>query len=1171
MRKKSFRLLSVLLSVFLIVTMIPTVVFAGDTDPIEITEQPQSISGQAGEEKTMSVVATNATSYIWQRKTSTTDWKSISTDNGNYSGARTSVLSIKISKTVATDYLYRCLVKNSKYTVESETATVTLLQGTVTITSQPQSISGQSGEEKTMSVTATNATAYQWQRKDNNDANGEWKSMSDGNANYSGTKTASLKIKISKTTAGFSYRCIAKNSSSSATSDVATVTMLASLAITTQPKNVSGVAGDEKTMSVVATGATSYQWQRKDNNDANGEWKSMSDGNANYSGTKTASLKIKISNTTAGFSYRCVVKNSTGSVTSEVATVTVVKPLAITAQPKNLSGEVGTTVYMSVGSTGATGFRWQRSTDGITWTNISTSVILNYGGVTTETLHIRLSNTTAKYLYRCRITNGESTIESNAASVTIVKPFDIVTQPQNVPCYMGDQITMSVEANGATSYQWQRRILLSSTWKTIGTTNSNYTGAKTNTLGINVNKNTMLYEYRCVVSNGDNSIESEAASCDIVIVTYNGNGGLVVKPDKTTAETYAACPARGEEICTNAASPIAAERDGYDFVGWYFDPDGITRVVNYTPEKSVTLYAKWSRIVKVKTTFDANGGTFTNGSSVIESTVNLNGYVEFWQINTVNRPGYTFDGWFVDAGCTTRVNTSDYIALEDCTFYAGWVEGSSGDVTVTWHNNWNGRSVSYSHHKYQHLYYYNRTGDFTRDGYIFDGWFYDTACTERVNFSTFVLTSDITFYAGWVPDTYVTITWDCNGGYFYDDPNIDMNQVYEEHVALNGQVTRNRPALRTGYVFGGWYLDETCTNPKPTNMKATQNTTLYAKWTKAVTLYWDCVFGYMEDVYGNPHRIVSETVSQNSYFTLPYKIPERYGNTFTFTGWEYIRNGKHYTITSETNFATDTDVWFTAQWEQSDRVTLSFNANGGNVQVTDDIYMPTYNMEVEKSLYRIGNDIKAVRDGYFFAGWYLDADGIEPAKYHLVTQRMTVYAKWIEGERTYVVFNGNGGKIVSGGDQLFDNYGYDIAKDSVIQYAPPAEREGYSFAGWFTDAECTKPAFFRIYPVNEYGTVYFYAKWIRGEVVTITWESNSGLAYFNNYLTMTEYVQYVEKGKPLTEIPALSRLYLGLGTKYEFGGWYFDKDCTDPVNLDTFVANSNVKIYAKWNIVSTDG
>ena len=49
----------------------------------------------------------------------------------------------------------------------------------------------------------------------------------------------------------------------------------------------------------------------------------------------------------------------------------------------------------------------------------------------------------------------------------------------------------------------------------------------------------------------------------------------------------------------------------------------------------------------------------------------------------------------------------------------------------------------------------------------------------------------------------------------------------------NGHVTRPEDPVRAGYVFGGWYTDEACTEAfEFENAVVTEDMTLYAKWTK---------------------------------------------------------------------------------------------------------------------------------------------------------------------------------------------------------------------------------------------------------------------------------------------------------------------------------------------------
>ena len=289
---------------------------------INITSQPENITGQLGEEKTMQVVAENATSYQWQRSADGEAWSNISSTNVNYKDAKTATLTIKISKTTAS-YQYRCMVKNDTDSVPSDPASVTVAESAQlpVITTQPAEVTGEAGEEKTMSVVASNAASYQWQRS----ADGEnWSNISSTNVNYKDAKTSTLTIKISKTTASYQYRCVVKNDNGSVPSEAASVTIGNVFEITVQPESITAQIGEEKTMSVVAENAVSYQWQRS----ADGEnWSSISETNVNYSGAKTDTLTVKISKTTSSYVYRCIVKNEAGDKDiSSIAEVSIATP-----------------------------------------------------------------------------------------------------------------------------------------------------------------------------------------------------------------------------------------------------------------------------------------------------------------------------------------------------------------------------------------------------------------------------------------------------------------------------------------------------------------------------------------------------------------------------------------------------------------------------------------------------------------------------------------------------------------------------------------------------------------------------------------------------------------------------------------------------------------------------
>lgn len=130
-------------------------------------------------------------------------------------------------------------------------------------------------------------------------------------------------------------------------------------AIATQPSNQMVTVGQTATFSVVATGTAplSYQWQK---------------GTTSITGATAASYTTPATTTSDnGATFRVVVTNSAGNVTSNTATLTVssaaVKP-SITQQPSNQTVTTGQTATFSVVAVGTDplSYQWQKGTTPIT-------------------------------------------------------------------------------------------------------------------------------------------------------------------------------------------------------------------------------------------------------------------------------------------------------------------------------------------------------------------------------------------------------------------------------------------------------------------------------------------------------------------------------------------------------------------------------------------------------------------------------------------------------------------------------------------------------------------------------------------------------------------------------------------------------------------------------------
>ena len=107
-------------------------------------------------------------------------------------------------------------------------------------------------------------------------------------------------------------------------------------------------------------------------------------------------------------------------------------------------------------------------------------------------------------------------------------------------------------------------------------------------------------------------------------------------------------------------------RIGYLFTGWYSDP-GLTQLYTFTtmPAEDITLYANWI-INQYTITFDSNEG------SVVEA-ITQDYATTLTEPTESTRKGYTFAGWYSDAGLT-QLYIFTTMTAEDITLYAKWIQ-----------------------------------------------------------------------------------------------------------------------------------------------------------------------------------------------------------------------------------------------------------------------------------------------------------------------------------------------------------------------------------------------------------------------------------------------------------------------------------------------------------------
>jgi hypothetical protein len=163
----------------------------------------------------------------------------------------------------------------------------------------------------------------------------------------------------------------------------------------------------------------SYQWQIS--TDGGSSWNNVDE--SVWMGAKTNEVATySLTNAMNGRKFRCLVSNSLGTVSSNVATLIVAIPAApvITQQTPNETIDIVTeqSVIFTIVATGsALTYQWQTSPNGKVWTNV--------GSTYANTPNLSLNNITSDwngFMYRCVVKNPGGTVTGNAATLIVLKP-----------------------------------------------------------------------------------------------------------------------------------------------------------------------------------------------------------------------------------------------------------------------------------------------------------------------------------------------------------------------------------------------------------------------------------------------------------------------------------------------------------------------------------------------------------------------------------------------------------------------------------------------------------------------------------------------------------------------------------------------------------------------------
>jgi uncharacterized repeat protein (TIGR03803 family) len=431
---------------------------------------------------------------------------------------------------------------------------------------------------------------------------------------------------------------------------------------TVQPQNQTNNAGATVTFLVSAASLhpLSYQWQKNATN--------LIDG-GNISGANTNTLTITGISDSDAATYLVTVSNANGSVTSSNATLTVIDPPIITAQPPDQQVLAGTNVTFGVSLTGsASFFQYQ-------WLFNGTNIL----NATNSTYTISSVATTNAGNYFLIVTNLAGIVTTSNAALTVV------LSPNSRTNYAGSTATFTGTAFSPEllNYQWQKN-------GTNLVNGGNLSGATNSSLTIANVSDADAAIYNLVVSDATGSVTTSNATLTVndlpIIATQPLSQAVGVGSNVTfTATAYGASPLVFQWYFGN--SPVGSPITGTNVSSYTLTNVQTNQFGNY----SVQVFngydsATSSNAVLTLIEFAPNLTTQPTNQTVLlgrsaSFTVSANGSAPFqyqWRFNSANIPGATNSIYMIPAVVAT--NTGNYSVT--VTNSAGGVISSNAMLTV---------------------------------------------------------------------------------------------------------------------------------------------------------------------------------------------------------------------------------------------------------------------------------------------------------------------------------------------------------------------------------------------------------------------------------------------------------------------------------------------------------
>ncbi len=384
----------------------------------------------------------------------------------------------------------------------------------------------------------------------------------------------------------------------------------------------------------------------------------------------------------------------------------------------------------------------------------------------------------------------------------------------------------------------------------------------------------------------DGSITTSVDENDYVTLYFNGNGATSGYQSSITCKKNVECI-----LPSNLFAKNKNEFSGWSLqaVGGVLYQPGETVKIN----KETTIYANW-KPAKYELAFNAN-----TGSGYMDSVICDHEEPCLIPNNSFTKENNTFNGWSLTSGGGASYTSGGNIIInKNTTLYAVW-------ALKKYNLNFNGNtstSGTMSPVKCEHDKACTISNNlFLKTGHTFAGW--STTSSGAVSYAnngSIKITSDMTLYAKWTPNTY-SVTYNANGG---SGGPANQTKTYGVNLSLSTAA----PA-RTGYTFASWNTNASGTGnayAPGANYTANAALALYAKWTpNKYTISFNANGGS-----GAPG---AQTKTHDVILTLSAVQPTKTG--YTFMGWNTNASGTGTTYASRASYNGNANATLYAKWE----------------------------------------------------------------------------------------------------------------------------------------------------------------------------------------------------------------------------------------------------------------